>query len=59
MSEVNYKMLKDFVNNLDKLLVKSMDFSQFLATSVEDLEIEQTDKSVEKSENLDLWCFKA
>ena len=49
MSEVNWIMSK---TNLDKMSVKSMDFSEFLSCFTEDLKIEDLHKSVKTTKTL-------
>ena len=44
MLEVNWNMPKTTLDILDKVLIKCMDFSEFLNTFTEDLKIEELHK---------------
>ena len=52
MSEVNWIMAKTTLDILDKVLIKCMDFSEFLSTFTEDLKIEDLQKSEKLTKSL-------
>ena len=52
MSEVNWNLPKTTLDNIGKILLKSMDFLEFLNTFTEDLKIEDLCKSVKITKTL-------
>ena len=52
VSEVLWKMPEQFVDQLDKLLVKSVYFCQFLETFAQDLKIEKIQKETKVVKNI-------